>query len=658
MNTQKLRRHLLDWPLRLKQALLVVSDALLVIGCMAVARLYLGMAHGIPAGHGWAQFVLAPALAVALLASGGYYRAMVRYASFRLQSIAILYMTAVALTMLGLRDVLSIPALDLPRSVIVMFWLMASLGLIASRWLMSGLLRGPSTAREPVIVYGAGTAGAKLVAALAVSKQFRAIALIDDDRRLIGRELHGVRVASSEALPALIARRGVRRVLLALPAVSRGHRRDIIGRLSALDVHVQTVPDIADLVTGRARVDDLQEVDALDLLGREPVAADDRLLAQCVRGKVVMVTGAGGSIGSELCRQILALEPRRLVLFEISEHALYRIEHELRSLGGRSESGVEIVALLGSVHHLERVHSIMKAFHVQTVYHTAAYKHVPIVETNVVEGIHNNIIGTWHAAEAAEAAGVETFVLVSTDKAVNAVNVMGATKRFAELVLQGMAQRGARTRFCMVRFGNVLESSGSVVPLFREQIRSGGPVTVTHPEVIRYFMTIPEAAGLVIQAGSMATGGDVFLLDMGEPVRISHLARRMISLSGNTVRDEENPQGSIAILYTGLRHGEKLYEELLIGGLCEGTGHPRIMRAVEESLPWARVRSYLERFLAAANTFDCQRAQELLLESVGGYRPTCPQTEDLVWRECGGAAILPDRTPVEASLRLIAARSA
>jgi FlaA1/EpsC-like NDP-sugar epimerase len=405
-------------------------------------------------------------------------------------------------------------------------------------------------------------------------------------------------------------------------------------------------------------VDELQEVDALDLLSREPVDVDNRLLDRCVRGKVVMVTGAGGSIGSELCRQILALEPKRIVLFEISEHALYRIDHELRGLAARREHATQIVALLGSVHHLDRVHSIMTAFAVQTVYHAAAYKHVPIVEANVVEGIHNNIIGTWHAAEAAEAAGVETFVLVSTDKAVNPVNVMGATKRFAELVLQGMKLRGARTRFCMVRFGNVLESSGSVVPLFREQIRAGGPVTVTHPDVIRYFMTIPEAAGLVIQAGSMGEGGDVFLLDMGQPVRIADLARRMIQLSGNTVRDEANPNGTIPILYTGLRPGEKLYEELLIGGNCTGTEHPRIMRAVEESLPWARVRNYLAQFLAHANTFDCQAAQEVLLEAVNGYSPASPRTQDLVWQASGGAAVLPDRSPMEASLRLITAKSA
>jgi len=658
MIPQRLRLRLLALPRPAKQALLVLGDAVLMVLCLGFAVFYSGYPAAEIARQGWGQFLLAPALAVALLANGGYYRAMVRYGGLRMQLGAVLCMTAVAFVMIGVRDALDVTALDLPRPVLVGFWLTATGALMASRWAMRSLLAAPRQARESVIVYGAGAAGAKLVAALAVSKGFRVAALVDDDARMHGLELHGVRISPPEALPGLVARHAVRRVLLALPSVSRQQRGQIIERLANLAVHVQTVPDIAQIVAGRARVDELQEVDALDVLGREPVDTDARLRDRCIRGKVVMVTGAGGSIGSELCRQILALGPKRLVLFEISEHSLYRIDHELRGLAARREYTTEIVALLGSVHHLDRVHSIMAAFGVQTVYHAAAYKHVPIVEANMVEGIHNNIIGTWHCAEAAEAAGVETFVLVSTDKAVNPVNVMGATKRFAELVLQGMTQRGARTRFCMVRFGNVLESSGSVVPLFREQIRAGGPVTVTHPDVIRYFMTIPEAAGLVIQAGSMGEGGDVFLLDMGQPVRIADLARRMVHLSGHTVRDEANPHGAIPILYTGLRPGEKLYEELLIGGNCAGTDHPRIMRAVEESLPWARVRSYLAQFLAHANTFDCQRAQEVLLEAVNGYRPASPRTQDLVWQESGGAAVLPDRTGMEASLRLITAKSA
>jgi FlaA1/EpsC-like NDP-sugar epimerase len=391
------------------------------------------------------------------------------------------------------------------------------------------------------------------------------------------------------------------------------------------------MPDIADLASGHARVDEIREVDVADLLGRDSIRPNDRLLDACIRGKTVAVTGAGGSIGSELCRQIIRLGPRQLLLLEVSELALYQIERELRQISGRDGLDIDIVALLGSVHHADRMRLVFKTFNVNTVYHAAAYKHVPMVEHNMVEGVHNNIIGTWYTAQAADDAGVDTFVLVSTDKAVSPVNVMGATKRFAELVLQGLHQRGSNTRFCMVRFGNVLESSGSVVPLFREQIRRGGPVTVTHPAIIRYFMTIPEAAQLVIQAGSMGKGGDLFVLDMGQPVRIEDLARRMINLMGLTVRDRHDPDGDVAIEYTGLRPAEKLYEELLIGSNVMGTEHPMIMRALEESLPWDNVQACLDELLKAIRVFDCERARELLLTYVDGYKPR-NGVEDLVWR--------------------------
>jgi FlaA1/EpsC-like NDP-sugar epimerase len=343
-----------------------------------------------------------------------------------------------------------------------------------------------------------------------------------------------------------------------------------------------------------------------------------------------MVTGAGGSIGSELCRQIVRLGPQRLVLFEMSELALYHIDRELRALVDRGEVQVEIVSLLGNAHHKYRVREIMQSYGVQTVYHAAAYKHVPIVEHNVIEGIHNNVISTWHAAEAALECGVESFVLVSTDKAVNPTNVMGATKRLAEMVLQGLQQRGARTRFSMVRFGNVLESSGSVVPLFREQIQRGGPVTVTHPDVIRYFMTIPEASQLVLQAGAMAQGGDVFVLDMGKPIRIADLARRMVRLSGLTVRDDENPEGDIEIRYTGLRPAEKLFEELLIGNNVTGTEHPMIMRAMEHSLTWEQMQELLHDLIVAMNQFDVKAARDLLMRGVREYRPS-GELVDNVW---------------------------
>ena len=393
----------------------------------------------------------------------------------------------------------------------------------------------------------------------------------------------------------------------------------------------QPISDPPDLIDGRPRNDAVRDMDVKDLLGRDTVPPIDRLLDRCIRAKSVMVTGAGGSIGSELCRQMLGLHPRRIVLFESSELALYSIERELCASAREQGTDTEIVAILGSAHHMFRVRDVVRTFGVQTIYHAAAYKHVPIVEQNMVEGVHNNIFGTYHTAEAAIDADVDTFVLVSTDKAVAPTSVMGATKRFAELVLQGLNQRGVRTRFCMVRFGNVLESSGSVVPVFRDQIRRGGPVTVTHPEITRYFTTITEAAQLVLQAGSMGTGGDVFVLDMGEPVRIADLARRMITLSGRTVRDDRNPDGDIEIAYTGLRPAEKLYEELLIGNSVSRTEHPMILRAEEKALPWEQVRRHLDELLDAVQVFDCERARDLLRESVNEYG-AAPRIEDIVFR--------------------------
>jgi FlaA1/EpsC-like NDP-sugar epimerase len=381
----------------------------------------------------------------------------------------------------------------------------------------------------------------------------------------------------------------------------------------------------------------VREVDITDLLGRDTVPPAPKLLDACIRGKSVMVTGAGGSIGSELCMQIALLGPKRLVLLDLSEAALYKIDQSLQDAARRKSLDLEIVALIGSAHHQNRMREVLEAYSVDTVYHAAAYKHVPLVEHNMIEGVHNNVFGTLHTAEAAIAAGVKSFILVSTDKAVMPTNVMGATKRFSELVLQGLNQRGSATTFSMVRFGNVLESSGSVVPLFREQIRSGGPVTVTHPEIFRYFMTIPEAAGLLLQAGSMATGGDVFVLDMGKPVRIRDLAEKMIHLMGLTVRDDENPDGDIEIRYTGLRPAEKLYEELLIGSNVMGTEHPSIMRAEEDFLPWDELKPLLDQLWIACQRLDCTKGRETLLRAVAGYSPT-KEVEDLVWRHRDGGA--------------------
>jgi len=501
-----------------------------------------------------------------------------------------------------------------------------------SRLAIRALLSSKQCTREPVAIYGAGAAGAQLAATLRCSSPYGAVAFLDDNLELHGRTVAGLLVYPPASMPYLISKFHVQHVLLAIPSHPRSRRQAVVSALESQGMHVQMVPDIAEIVSGRASVIDLREVDAGDLLGRAEVAPNEQLLHACIRGKVVLVSGAGGSIGSELCRQIVRLRPARLVLLEMSELALYQIDREIHSIRSSEPVEVEVIALLGNAHHRQRMREILKTYKVQTVYHAAAYKHVPIVEQNIIEGIHNNIFSTYYIAEAALECRVETFVLISSDKAVHPTNVMGTTKRFAELTLQGMQQRTAQTRFCMVRFGNVLESSGSVVPLFREQIKHGGPVTVTHKDIIRYFMTIPEAAQLVIQAGSMARGGDVFVLDMSDPVSIDELARRMIRLSGLSVRDADNPQGDIEIIYTGLRPAEKLYEELLIGSNVSRTEHPRILRAIEHSLSWARMQSLLDELLSALHGSDCERARSLLREAVTEYRPQ-DGIQDLVWMQ-------------------------
>jgi FlaA1/EpsC-like NDP-sugar epimerase len=535
-----------------------------------------------------------------------------------------------------------------PIEVFAIYFALAVMYVGVSRFGARELLRLGNSAAAPVVIYGAGSAGAQLCCSLAISPHFRPLAFVDDNPKAHGARLCGLKVLPSDDLVDLRARCGVNLVLLALPSASRRRRGEILELLSAQGFRVQTVPDIGEIVSGPARLEEVRDINVHDLLGRDPVPPNASLLSACIRGKSILVTGGGGSIGSELCRQIMDLAPRRLVLLEVSELALYEIERELRSLNALSGNRIELVALLGNAHHKQRVREIITTFGVQTVYHAAAYKHVPIVEHNMIEGIYNNIFATYNTAEAAMECRVETFVLISTDKAVNPTNVMGCTKRVAESVLQGLHQRGHGTRFCMVRFGNVLESSGSVVPLFREQIRDGGPVTVTHPDVIRYFMTIPEAAQLVIQAGSMGSGGDVFVLDMGSPVRIADLAKRMIQLAGYTVRDELNPNGDIEIRFTGLRPAEKLFEELLIGKNVTGTEHPRILRAMEHSLSWEQIKHVLDDLAQCALRFDCERAREILRRAVPEYQPT-DRVQDHVWLHGGlrvSGAMLADEEKV------------
>ena len=613
-----------------KRLILGLCDAVVLIAVLIGTLLLVHQGNWSPVlASAW----LIPLVALAgvpLLASQGLYRAIIRFVGEEMLFAVLRGVTLLTATILA-ADILLFGNRGSSLTAGIVFWAFAVLGLAGSRLTMRALVSSRGIQGERVAIYGAGKAGLRLVTALAGGHECTPVLFVDDNPVLRNRVIAGLPVAAPSALPQLIGDLGIRRVLLALPSVSRRKRQEIIASVEHLPVRVQTVPDIADLLSGLARVDDVRDVDVVDLLGREAVPPNSRLLDACIAGKSVMVTGAGGSIGSELCRQIVRLKPARLVLLELSESALFSIDLELRRAIAEERVDVELLPILGSVHHRARIYQVMRNFAVQTVYHAAAYKHVPLVEYNLIEGVHNNIIGTWHTAEAACDAGVGTFVLVSTDKAVLPANVMGATKRFAELVLQAMSQRQSTTRFCMVRFGNVLDSSGSVVPVFREQIRRGGPVTVTHRDIVRYFMTIPEAAQLVLQAGSMCQGGDVFVLDMGKPVRIADLARRMINLMGLSARDDDNPDGDIVIEYTGLRPAEKLYEELLIGTNVTGTGHPMIMRAMEESMDWSRIQHYIEQFLQASARSDCERARELLVETVAGYKPT-NGVDDLVWK--------------------------
>jgi FlaA1/EpsC-like NDP-sugar epimerase len=587
-------------------------------------------------------YVTAIASTVPVFVRVGLYRAVIRFLGIQAM-VAISIGVGISATVLALVNQFLLKG-STPLEVFAIYFLLALVYVGVSRFGARELLRLSATRKDPVIVYGAGSAGAQLCSALASGGQFRPVALVDDNLKLRGARVSGFKVCGPERLMELRTRYGASLVLLALPSATRRRRSQIIEATTILGFKVLTVPDIAEIVSGQARLEEIRDIEVHDLLGRDPVPPNPSLLTACVRSKSILVTGAGGSIGSELCRQIMELMPRRLVLLEVSELALYEIERELRSLNARLGNRIELVALLGNAHHKQRVREIMTTFAIQTVYHAAAYKHVPIVEHNMIEGIHNNIFATFNTAEAAMECRVETFVLISTDKAVNPTNVMGCTKRVAEMVLQGLHQRGHGTRFCMVRFGNVLESSGSVVPLFREQIREGGPITVTHPDVIRYFMTIPEAAQLVIQAGSMGSGGDVFVLDMGSPVRIADLAKRMIQLAGYVVRDEQHPDGDIEIRFTGLRPAEKLFEELLIGKNVTGTEHPRILRAMEHGLSWEQIKHVLEELAQCSLRFDCERAREILLRAVPEYQPT-GKVQDHVWLHGGSrvsGAVLAD----------------
>ncbi|GAM73821.1 UDP-N-acetylglucosamine 4,6-dehydratase [Vibrio ishigakensis] len=487
-----------------------------------------------------------------------------------------------------------------------------------------------------VLIYGAGSAGRQLASALKTSEENRVCGFIDDEKALQGSVIQGLPVYSFDKAQAVIDQDRIQRVLLALPRVSRAQRKKIIDTLLPLTVEVLSVPTIEEMLKDDQEIQSVREVPVEDLLGRDPVPPRKDLLVQDIEGKAVMVTGAGGSIGSEICRQVLKNNPKTLVLFELTELALYSIDKELQEYVTKNDLPVRIVPLLGSVQRVNRLEKTMRAFGVQTIYHAAAYKHVPMVEFNVVEGVRNNVFGTYYTAKAAMQSGVETFVLISTDKAVRPTNVMGASKRMAELAIQAMAKKcineNLSTRFSMVRFGNVLGSSGSVIPLFKKQIVEGGPITITHKDITRYFMTIPEASQLVIQAGAMAEGGDVFVLDMGEPVKIVDLAENLIRLSGLVPKTEQDPYGDVEITFTGLRPGEKLYEELLVGEEELDTEHSQIKRANEVYLPYEEFMTYLDKMDQASHDYQHQKIRELLLELPLQFNPT-DDINDLVWNE-------------------------
>lgn len=635
----KLMSPLLELSRPTKRFLVVVLDLLLSLIAVWIA-FYLRIDQaGLPQMQQKYVYLLAPLLAFPLFVRFGLYRAIFRYTGM-----AALATTAKAVGLYGALFFMAIILFKwdgVPRSVgliqPILFLLLVSTSRAMARFWLAGQSGKSYHGMGRLLIYGAGQAGAQTASALSVTREFVLLGFIDDDPTKVGRTINGLDIIGHDEVAEAVDRMGVTDILLAVPSLGRARRNAIIAKLRELPVHVRTLPGLVDLASGKVTVRDFQELDVEDLLGRAPVPPDEELLARNLSHKTVLVTGAGGSIGSELCRQIVFERPRKLILVEHSEFGLYSIHRELEGLCLENRLSVEIVPLLASVANLERLREICLAHRPATVYHAAAYKHVPLVECNPSEGVLNNVFGTLNMARAAMESAVEYFVLVSTDKAVRPTNVMGASKRMAELVLQALAAaesidfgllNGAsqsavpnKTVFAMVRFGNVLGSSGSVVPLFRRQLLEGGPLTVTHPEVTRYFMTIPEAAQLVLQAGAMAHGGEVFVLDMGQPVRIMDLARRMVQLSGLSLRDDGHPNGDIAIKITGLRPGEKLYEELLIGDNPEGTFHERIMKAREDYVPWPRFAPILARICDAAMQSDEGAIKEILRAYVHGYGP-------------------------------------
>ncbi|MGP5533988.1 polysaccharide biosynthesis protein [Psychrobacter celer] len=623
--------YLLSLPRSVKRLILLVSDLTLSFVCLFLA---LSLRYGHIAHH-ISPVILAlcatlPILGLYLI---GFYKGVARgFLDTVMGRVAQLFF--ILLVIYEIIIYLN-PLQGVPRSVPIIFLFLFFIGLWNSRLIIRELLTrwrsheqsrpSDSSARDNIVIYGAGEAGKDLLEGLRNSHKYHVVAYVDDDKQLIGAYLLGKKIYAAHSIETVIKKYDVTQVFLAMPSVSRARKRQIIDRLSDISIKIQDLPSLEDLVDGKVTVSSMRKVDILDVLDRQTVQPDTRLLQKNITGKCVLVTGAGGSIGSELCRQVLKNQPKCLVLYELSEYALYSIHQELLALQAKHThyQDAAIIAVIGNVTNEDNLYRILTKHYIQTLYHAAAYKHVPLVEFNPFEGVINNTKGTYHCARAAIRAGVATFVLISTDKAVRPTNVMGATKRMAELVCQALSQtykEESQTCISMVRFGNVLGSSGSVVPVFTKQIEEGRPITVTHPEVTRYFMTIPEASNLVIQAGAMARGGEVFVLDMGEPVKIVDLARRMIHLSGHETKTEANPDGDIEITYTGLRPGEKLYEELIIGDdNIEPTYHPLIMQAMEHSFPLDELESVLFELTEKQKQFDVPWLKQQFKQFVAGY---------------------------------------
>lgn len=611
-----------------KRAISVTADFLLLgFACWCALVLRLGTTDNLLDDY-WVSILLAPLCVIPVMIPLGLYRAIIRYVGY---SAIWTIFRGVSLGILIWASITLLANLPIPRSSIIIYWLSALVMVggtrILGRWMFRQFTPVGKSYKnrhsESVLIYGAGASGQQMANAFMISPEISPVGFIDDDLTIQGSEIAGLRVYSLDDIDAIISRYGIDTILLSTRKISMDRKRSIFSALEKHPVALKTIPSLGDVAQGKIKVTDIVDMDVGDLLGRDAVVPYPDLLSSCISNKSVLVTGAGGSIGSELCRQIVKQSPKQLVVFEITEFALYSIEQEIQDIISKQSLTTKIIPILGNVQDQSHLEQVMAHYHIDTIYHAAAYKHVPLVEHNIISGLRNNIWGTLSAAEAAISQNVSNFVLISTDKAVRPTNVMGASKRVSEMVLQAISAREIdkhqSTRFSMVRFGNVLGSSGSVIPKFKKQIKNGGPVKVTHPDITRYFMTIPEAASLVIQAGSMGSKGDVFLLDMGPPVKITDLAHKMILLSGHAVRGPENPNGDIEIIYTGLRPGEKLYEELLIGSDAQGTHHPMIMRSSEAFLNWELLSSKLHALNEHMSSADYQSILHAIGDLVSGY---------------------------------------